>query len=140
MRVRSVVTGSDRGVPRKRLALLARRVVAGENANLDIQIIYAGDVLLRELNRRYRRKDRTTDVLSFNIPGVSGLSAESGEIYISLPQARRQARAVRQALSCELERLVVHGTLHLLGFDHHRKAEAAKMRQREHRYLERPLV
>jgi len=140
MRVRSVVTGSHRGVPRRRLALLARRVVVGENANLDVQIIFAGDLLLRDLNRRYRRKNRTTDVLSFNIPGVTGLRAESGEIYISLPQARRQARSVRQPLACELERLVVHGTLHLLGFDHHRKAEAERMRQREHRYLGRPLA
>lgn len=140
MKVRSVVTAPARGLPRLRLTRLARRVVQGEKADLDIQIILTGDGVLRGLNRRYRRRNRTTDVLSFNIPGVAGLKAESGELYISLPQAQRQARAARHSLGSELELLVVHGTLHLLGFDHHRASEAQAMREREQRYLGRSLV
>lgn len=135
MRVRSIVTESDGELPRRSLALLARRVMAGEGGDLDVQIILTGDPLLRDLNFRYRRKDRTTDVLSFNIPGVADLEPAGGEIYISLPQARRQARRFRHSLSAELQRLVVHGTLHLLGFDHHQAAEARRMRSRERHYL-----
>lgn len=137
MRVRSIVTGSNTELPRRSLTLLARRVLAEEGSQLNLQIIFAGDVLLRDLNHRYRSKDRTTDVLSFHVPGVAGLEPEGGEIYISLPQARRQARRYRHSLGSELERLVVHGTLHLLGFDHRRAPEARRMRSRERHYLRR---
>jgi len=97
--------------------------------------VYAPDAMVRDLNSRYRRLERTTDVLSFNVPGVSGLVPEGGEIYISLPQAQRQARRYRHSLTAELERLVVHGTLHLIGFDHKRAGDARRMRSRERRYL-----
>jgi len=135
MRVRSVVTGPELDLPKRSLALLARRVAEGERQPLNLQIIFTGDTVLRDLNHRYRHKDRTTDVLSFHIPGVPGLEPEGGEIYISLPQARRQARRFRHSLEAELKRLVVHGTLHLLGFDHQRAAEARLMQARERHYL-----
>lgn len=122
-------------LPRRRLSLLARSVVAGEGGRLDVKIIYAGDDLVRQLNRRYRRLDRTTDVLSFNVPGVQGVVPEAGEIYLSVPQALRQARRYRQTLEAELERLVVHGMLHLLGHDHKKPLEARRMRAREKHYL-----
>jgi probable rRNA maturation factor len=137
MRVRSIVTEPLLELPRRSLALLARRVVAGEGQPLNLQIIFTGDAVLRDLNHRYRHKDRTTDVLSFHIPGVPGLEPEGGEIYISLPQAQRQARRYRHSLEAELKRLVVHGTLHLLGFDHQRTSEARLMQAREKHYLRR---
>jgi probable rRNA maturation factor len=135
MSVRSVVKGRSRHLSRRRLSGLARRVLAGEGSALPLQIVLADDRLLRALNERYRGKRRTTDVLSFKIPGVAGLAPEAGEVYISLAQARRQARRYGQPLVLELERLVVHGTLHLLGFDHHRAVEARRMRLREAHYL-----
>jgi probable rRNA maturation factor len=69
---------------------------------------------MRALNRRYRRKDRPTDVLSFPAGGGGLL----GDIVISVPYATRQARRRRQPASAELDRLLLHGYLHLLGYDH----------------------
>ena len=135
MKVRTELASTDRDVPRRRLALLARRVLAGEGSPLDVTIVFTDDATLRELNSSFRGIDRTTDVLSFNIPPVAKLAGDAGEIYISVPQARRQARRYRHSLAAELERLVVHGVLHVLGHDHKKPAEAGRMRAREARYV-----
>ena len=90
------------------------KVMKKDKAEGTISISLVGDKLVRKLNREYRRKDKTTDVLSFNI-NENGLL---GDIYISLPQARRQAREYRVTLGEELTRLAVHGTLHVLGYTH----------------------
>ena len=68
---------------------------------------------MRALNRRYRGKDRSTDVLSFPAPPPL-----LGDLVISVPYAARQARRRGQRLSREIERLLLHGYLHLLGYDH----------------------
>jgi probable rRNA maturation factor len=68
---------------------------------------------MRALNRHYRRKDRTTDVLAF--PGGGGAL---GDIVISLPYASREARRRGEGRAQELDRLLLHGYLHLLGYDH----------------------
>ncbi|MFA4967206.1 MAG: rRNA maturation RNase YbeY [Candidatus Margulisiibacteriota bacterium] len=80
--------------------------------NLSINLI--NDRRMRMLNKKYREKDKTTDVLSFEI-NESGML---GEIYISLPTARKQAKMYNVTLKDELERLAVHGTLHILGYTH----------------------
>lgn len=135
MKVRTAVLDSDPDIPRRRLALLARRILKAEKSPLDVTIVFAGDATLRRLNRQYRRIDRTTDVLSFNIPAVPRITGPGGELYISVAQARRQARRYRQTLAAELERLVVHGVLHLLGHDHKKPGEATRMRAAESRYM-----
>ena len=68
---------------------------------------------MRALNRHYRGKDRTTDVLAF--PGEAGAL---GDIVISLPYASREARRRGEVRAVELDRLLLHGYLHLLGYDH----------------------
>jgi probable rRNA maturation factor len=68
---------------------------------------------MRALNRHYRGKDRTTDVLAF--PGDGGAL---GDIVISVPYASREARRRGQGRAEELDRLLLHGYLHLLGYDH----------------------
>ena len=135
MKVETVVTGDASDIPRRRLALLARRVLRGEKGDLHLTLVFAGDRLLRALNRRFRHIDRTTDVLSFALPALPPAIPAAGEIYVSVEQARRQAKRYRHSLAAELERLVVHGVLHLLGYDHKRKAEAARMRIREAHYV-----
>ena len=105
---------------------------------MDVSLVFADDSRLRTLNQEYRNLDRTTDVLSFNIPGVPNVIGESGELYISLPQAKRQALKYRHSLDHELKRLVVHGVLHLLGHDHKDANEARRMRAREALYIEDP--
>ncbi len=69
---------------------------------------------MRGLNRRYRGKDRSTDVLSFPSAGSGFL----GDIVVSVPFASREARRRKAPVSRELDRLLLHGFLHLLGYDH----------------------
>lgn len=135
MRVSTTLLEAAPEVPRRRLALLARRVLRGEKGDMDVSIILADDHTLRQLNDQYRGLDRTTDVLSFNIPATPPDLDEAGEVYISLPQARRQARRLRHTLAAELARLTVHGVLHLLGHDHKKPGEARRMRALEYRYM-----
>ncbi len=103
-RLRAVATG-----------VLARQGVDGA----ELSVVMADDALIRALNREYRKVDRSTDVLSFpdgeRLPdGITFL----GEIVISLESARRQARELGHGEVRELEELVLHGVLHLLGYDH----------------------
>ncbi len=79
----------------------------------EVSILFCGDRKMRTLNRRYRKKDRPTDVLSF--PSSNGLL---GDIVISVPYAQRQARRRGEPASREIDRLLLHGFLHLLGYDH----------------------
>lgn len=104
---------------------------------------------MRRLNFQWRGKDRPTDVLSFPTLDVAGLRAlgrqasrrrilpwELGDIVISLGTARSQAKERGHSLQVELERLVVHGLLHLVGFDHELSpTEEARMRRWERRLL-----
>lgn len=95
------------------------------------------------LNRAYRGVDRPTDVLAFALD-ESGLPiphAPLGDVVVSVERARQQATARRHELEAELELLVVHGTLHLLGYDHGEPEEARVMRNRTRRvrrHLARP--
>ena len=85
-----------------------------------VSIVLAGDATLRRLNLEFRGKDMTTDVLSF--PAGPGTLPDGtrplGEIVISVAQAARQAEAQGHSLARELRLLVIHGYLHLLGYDH----------------------
>lgn len=135
MKVSTVTAEPAPEVPRRKLALLARRVLRGEKGDLDISIVFADDKTLRRLNRMYRQIGRTTDVLSFNIPRVLPKGRDVGELYVSLAQARRQARRHGHSLAQELQVLIVHGVLHLLGHDHKRPHETKSMRARERYYL-----
>jgi probable rRNA maturation factor len=80
----------------------------------EVSVLFCGDRRMRTLNRRYRRKDRSTDVLAFPAGGAELL----GDIVISVPFASRQARRRGEPTSREIERLLVHGLLHLHGYDH----------------------
>ena len=96
---------------------------------------------VRRLNRRFRGEDSATDVLSFNTD-FDGLkrpdgSAELGEIVIALPVAARGARERDATLGEELALLSVHGTLHLLGFDHEEPEEDRRMKELERVALRR---
>jgi probable rRNA maturation factor len=101
-----------------------------------VTLLLTDDRQVRALNRRHRGIDRTTDVLSFAAggelePGIPHL----GEIVISLPQARRQAKGACWPLRSELALLLTHGFLHLLGYDH--ETDDGTMRRRERRLLAR---
>ncbi len=92
-----------------------------------VTVAVVPDSRVRELNRRYRRRDAATDVLSFpaDEPG------ELGDVVIALGVARRQAGAAGHSLGTEFRVLALHGLLHLLGYDHER--DTGEMRRLEQR-------
>jgi probable rRNA maturation factor len=107
----------------------------------ELSVLFIGDRAMRSLNRTWRGKDRTTDVLSFCLREGEFSSVQThllGDIVISVPRAEKQARESGHPLTRELERLLVHGLAHLLGFDHERgPAEARRMSRAEQSFLKR---
>ena len=101
------------------------------------------DATVQELNRRYRGLDEPTDVLSFEMGEDPSFVAESksapllGEVVISYQTAARQAEEAGHDVEGELAHLLVHGVLHLLGYDHESTADALAMRAREESLLGR---
>ena len=108
-------------------AALRRRLAGGREFAVSI----ASDAALRRANLRFLGKDHPTDVLSF--PGGDGLYL--GDILISAPSARRQARSLGHSVDEELKILLLHGLLHLLGHDHER--DGGRMRRLEQSWRRR---
>lgn len=100
-----------------------------------VSIVLVGERAMRLLNERWRGKDRPTDVLSFSQREGEGggLHPEVlGDVVICVPVARRQAQEAGHCLAAELDRLAVHGLLHLAGYRHEDDPAAARaMRRRE---------
>jgi probable rRNA maturation factor len=88
----------------------------GENSERSLGVRFAGDREMRRVNRDFRGKDKTTDVLSF--PGDPEDGGHLGDILISVPTARRQAEAAGHPVERELKVLLLHGLLHCMGYDH----------------------
>ncbi|MGI9592717.1 MAG: rRNA maturation RNase YbeY [Myxococcota bacterium] len=106
------------------------------HARSELSVALVDDARMRELNAGYRGRDRPTDVLSFSL--VEGEGAEHrgrllGDVVIGVETAVRQARRRRGGLDAEVARLLIHGTLHLLGHDHQRDDQARVMRAEERR-------
>lgn len=97
----------------------------------ELSVLLTDDSQIQQLNRDYRYVDSPTDVLSFpagdDIPPIPDLPRYLGDIAVSVPFAKRQAAASGHALLAELQLLVVHGVLHLLGHDHAEPEEKAAM-------------
>ena len=128
-----------------------RRVVRGALASADLRdavevgLLLTGDDRVRQLNRDYRGEDRTTDVLAFALeesevafprppdalPTLGQVPSDAlpslGQVVVSYPQAVRQAAEYGHTVEREVAFLVVHGLLHLLGFDHQRPDDEARM-------------
>lgn len=97
---------------------------------------------MRALNRRYRGKDRPTDVLSFSFREGAFPQVQPdllGDIVIAVPVAERQARERGHSLRSEIDRLLVHGLLHLAGYDHEQGPYAARRMRRKELQLLRSL-
>jgi probable rRNA maturation factor len=125
----------DRRGLKRALATLMREAGEGEAS---IALTFVGDAGMRRINRERRGNDAATDVLSFPLygPGEAtppGVERLLGDIVISVPTAQRQAIAYDASLNAELKRLLVHGLLHLLGHDHQRPKERARMEAEERR-------
>ena len=100
--------------------------------------VITSDAELRRLNRQFRGVDKTTDVLSFppaSLPKAPTAAARLGDLAISLPRARWQARAFGHAIAEEIQILMLHGVLHLLGMDH--ETDRGRMARAEKRWRAR---
>ncbi len=110
-----------------------RRVLQGEHAeDAEIRVIFVDAKRCIALNSKFLGHHYSTDVISFPLEEGSNLE---GEIYVNLDKARSQADTYGVTFTNEVMRLVVHGTLHLVGYDDRRPAAAARMKQRENAYV-----
>ncbi len=115
-----------------RAALLAG---AGKRAGAkpgELCIVLASDRLQRRLNREFRGTDKTTNVLSF-----AGAPESLGDVVLALETVAREARAQDKSLADHVAHLVVHGVLHLMGYDHESERDAVRMERLERRILGR---
>ncbi len=129
------------GLSRAGLSRFLRTAQAAVGLAGEVDVLLAGDRTLRRLNRKYRGKDKATDVLSFPAYSFAPAGAEvagvhGGDLAISLDTARRQAEEHGHALRDEIRVLLLHGLLHLSGMDH--ETDRGEMAERE-RELRREL-
>lgn len=140
MTVRLALPPRSRRLPRLDSRLLRSRAVrvlrevGRSNSELSIAIVLDDEIAA--LNSEHRGKRSATDVLSFSL--LEGEHSDQrgkllGDVVIGIETAARQARAAHRALDAELARLLIHGILHLLGWDHREPAEARRMRAEERR-------
>lgn len=120
---------SDAAVRRAALWTMRRE---GCPPGTEVSIALVDDAAIRALNRRYRRVDRATDVLAFPQDGPGGLL---GDVVVSAERAVVQAPAYGHAPARELRVLIIHGMLHLLGYDDATPAAARRMRGRQEELL-----
>jgi probable rRNA maturation factor len=128
------------GVDGRALVATARRLLAevGERGSA-LSLTLVGDNAMRTLNREYRGKDASTDVLSFALdhpPTLEALERLLGDVVISVDTARRQAADYEAPLQREIYRLLIHGVLHLMGHDHAQSAQRRVMEREERRLAE----
>jgi len=130
-----VINGHSRYRLRKsRVAGYVRRILREQGTDrADLKIVCIGSRYSRILNKRYLGHDFVTDVISF--PLDRGTRFE-GEVYVNLDRARSQAREYGVSFANELARLVIHGTLHLAGYDDKRTGDARLMRAREDEHVQ----
>lgn len=93
---------------------LVKKILKREQVKGRINIILVDDKAIRRLNKKFRKKDKATDVLAFPM-GEEGIL---GDIAISRETAKKNAKRYGASYKRELKRLVIHGVLHLLGYDH----------------------
>jgi probable rRNA maturation factor len=130
------ISASDRAIPDKNRRLPSARTLArfltlaqaAVRLKGEVTVQLTTDAAIRRLNRQFRHKDKATDVLSFPAEGI-GAEEIAGDLAISVPTALRQAVGQGHSLSSEVKVLILHGLLHLAGYDH--EADTGQMARRE---------
>jgi probable rRNA maturation factor len=128
-------------IDKKFLKRVAQIVLRGENKKENgLSIVLVGSKRIRRLNKKYRGKNRATDVLAFGqsqkFPIFSKEEIKLGEILICLQETKKNAKRLNSTFEKELARVLIHGILHLLEYDHEKaKKEAEKMEKKQHYYL-----
>ncbi len=112
---------------------------------VEVSVIIVDNRRIRQVNRKYRRVNRVTDVIAFpSVPGFPGKAGGEcykknkiygGDVFVSIERARSQAREFNHSLRMEMALLTAHGVLHLFGYDHIKKKDAVVMRKKEEELL-----
>lgn len=124
--------GNIKSFPWKdRFESMARKLLKEENTEKNVNIVLCSDEFVREMNKNYRGLDKVTDVLSYEWNEDDFL----GEIYIAREQVKRQAPEYGNSFFAEMKRVIVHGLLHLSGYDHIKACDRKVMRARECEFL-----
>ena len=117
------------------VADIAKRVLESMNViDADLTFIFASDKLLSVLKRKFFNKDHLTDIIAFRLNNYSEKFIE-GEIYISLQRVKENSRQFNQPYQKEISRLVIHGCLHLMGYDDKTSNGKKNMTMLENKYL-----
>jgi probable rRNA maturation factor len=131
------VSGRPSALSAAAVERVVRGVLRGERRRARVSVTFLGPVRMRALNRQYLRHDHPTDVISFALAGRDG--ELHGDVYICRAVALRNAQEAGVSVRQELIRLVVHGTLHVLGYDHPDDDQRLRspMWKRQERYVKR---
>lgn len=122
-------------IEKSEIVSLVRLVLKGEKSlHKNINIVFVDDEYITQLNKQYLNHNWTTDVISFPLHDDDKIE---GEIYINVEQAKRQAKEFKVKISEELNRLIIHGTLHLKGYSDTSKRTKKQMSLLEDMYLEK---
>lgn len=121
------------------LIRVAKIVLRGENrGDVGLSIALVRQEKIKELNKKYRRKNRVTDVLSFSESKKPKFGEGLGEVVICPSQVKKDAKKYGLTFGKELARVLVHGVLHLLGYDHEKgKKRAELMEKKQNYYLQK---
>ena len=136
--VRKKAAGTFSNRELKRIALTVLELVGQSQAELSVALVNNREI--RKLNAKYRQKDYPTDVLSF--AAANGLPIDVrllGDVVISVEKAKEQAKQRGRTLNQETVTLLIHGILHLLGYDHERSAKDARTMGRLEKKIYRTL-
>jgi probable rRNA maturation factor len=121
----------------EKIILIAQKKLKRKKIGAAVELVSAPE--MTRLNSKFRKKKKATDVLSFPAPKIFQKNGFLGDLVICTPVMKRQARAHGHSERKELQILLTHGLLHLLGFDHEKgEKEAAEMRKWEAKILNHP--
>ena len=141
MPVEIVQRGAGKKLPGrkiKKIALTILELVGEKHAELSLALI--GNLEIKKLNARYRKKDYATDVLSFPVEGIVLKETRLlGDVVVSVEKAAEQAKARGHSSEQELVTLLIHGIVHLIGYDHERSARDARAMRRVEKRIYRQL-
>lgn len=125
------------GISDRQIQKVVAYVLKKEQRSGDVTVHTIGDTKMARLQKIHRGKEGTTDVLSFAAQEGDKITGDGtlGDIFISIPRIRKQAREWSVTFEEEFTRMLIHGLLHILGYDHIQKSEAEVMFGKQEKYL-----
>lgn len=134
-----IINETDAEIDQRNLLQLIRHILEVEKLSPEtiLNIVFVDNKTIHQLNKRFLHRDNPTDVLSFNVHTeyLPGNLRILGDIYISTEKAAQQAKEYHVTLADEVKRLVIHGLLHLIGYEHDNEVAEKEMDSLTDKYL-----